>query len=82
MTVRPVLRHPVTLALAGVGIAAAVLVYVPALISALPVRLVIGEAVILPTHGCLHRVSTRGIVHAPDSPHWAQTGTTRCLDTE
>ena len=53
-----------------------------ALAAVLPVRLVIGDAVILPTHGCVQRVSTRGIVHAPDSPHWAQTGTTRCLETE
>lgn len=48
----------------------------------LPARIVIGDAVILPTGGCVQRVSVRGIVHGPDSPHWAQTGTMRGLETE
>lgn len=62
--------------LGWVGIAAVAVALI------LPARIVIGDAVILPTGGCVQRVSTRGVIHAPDSPHWAQTGTTRCLDTE
>lgn len=62
--------------LGWVGIAAVAVALI------LPARIVIGDAVILPTGGCVQRVSTRGVIHAPDSPHWAPTGTTRCLDTE
>lgn len=76
------LRRPLALALAGIGWAALVLVYLPAALALLPLRIVWGDAVILPTSGCVQRVSARGLIHAPDSPHWAQTGTDRCLDTE
>lgn len=30
---------------------------------------------------CQYRVSTAGVIHGPDSPHWAQTGTDRCFPT-
>lgn len=76
------LRSLPVLALAGIGWALLVLVYAPAVLGLLPVRIIVGDAVILPTGGCVQRVSTRGVIHAPDSPHWAQTGTARCLDQE
>ncbi len=57
-------------------------VAVAILIALSPVRVIWGDAVILPTGGCVQRVSERGLIHGPDSPHWAQTGTTRCLDPE
>jgi len=30
---------------------------------------------------CQYRVSTTGIIHGPDSPHWSQTSTERCFPT-
>lgn len=30
---------------------------------------------------CQYRISLQGIIHGPDSPHWAQTSTERCFPT-
>lgn len=30
---------------------------------------------------CQYRVSLSGVIHGPDSPHWAQTSTERCFPT-
>lgn len=30
---------------------------------------------------CQYRISSRGVVHGPDSPHWAQTSNARCFST-
>lgn len=76
------LRHPVALTLAGLGWALILLIYLPALASLLPVRVIWGDAVVIDAGGCLNRLSSRGVLHTPESPHWGQTGTTRCLDQE
>lgn len=75
-------RHPLVVSASILGWVLLVWVWLPALAGLLPLRVIWGEAVIVPTGGCVQRVSERGIVHGPDSPHWAQTGTTRGLDQE
>lgn len=72
---RSALRHPVMLALAGVGIASAALVYVPAVMSLVQIRVQIGAPA---GEWC---VSAAGALHGPDSPYRAMVPASRCHPT-
>lgn len=49
----------------------------------------IGQVKVGPTHlskrvlrtPCSYKISSTGIIHGPDSPHWGQTSTDRCFAT-
>jgi hypothetical protein len=74
---RAQLRRPWVLALAGRGWALLVLVWIPALIDALPWRV----QLVPEPPACGWVISTAGRIHGPDSPYRGLVNATRCYPT-
>ena len=74
---RATLRRPWMLVLSGIGWAALFLLWIPALIDALPWRV----QVVAESPNCGWVISTAGRIHGPDSPYRPLVNTTRCYPT-